>query len=132
MRNPKSTRPWQHVLDPLFGYLILAMKNFESTKFSEGWNFGPGINSNLTTKKIVEKFLRKWKKIKVIEKNLYSKNYEAQSLMVDSTKSKLRLNWESKIFIDEALDLTIQWYRSHYENKKVITDKQIEYFMSKQ
>ena len=65
------------------------------------------------------------------KKNLYSKNYEAQSLMVDSTKSKLRLNWESKIFIDEAVDLTIQWYRSHYENKKVITDKQIEYFMSK-
>ena len=79
----------------------------------------------------MEKFLRKWKKIKVIEKNLYSKNYEAQSLMVDSTKSKLRLNWESKIFIDEALDLTIQWYRSYYENKNVITDKQIEYFMSK-
>ncbi len=131
LRNPKSTRPWQHVLDPLFGYLILAKKNFESTKFSEGWNFGPGINSNLTTKKIVEKFLRKWKKIKVIEKNLYSKNHEAQSLMVDSTKSKLRLNWESKIFIDEALDLTIQWYRSYYENKNVITDKQIEYFMSK-
>ena len=51
--------------------------------------------------------------------------------MVDSTKSKLRLNWESKIFIDEALDLTIQWYRSYYENKNVITDQQIEYFMSK-
>ncbi len=131
LRNPKSTRPWQHVLDPLFGYLLLAKKNFESSKYSEGWNFGPEISSNLTTKKIVEKFLRKWKTIKVIEKDLYSKKYEAQSLMVDSTKSKLRLNWKPKILIDEALDLTIQWYRSYYENKNVITDKQIEYFMSK-
>ena len=131
LRNPKSTRPWQHVLDPLFGYLLLAKKNFESSKYSEGWNFGPEISSNLTTKKIVKKFLRKWKNIKVIEKDLYSKKYEAQSLMVDSTKSKLRLNWKPKILIDEALDLTIQWYRSYYENKNIITDKQIEYFMRK-
>ena len=52
--------------------------------------------------------------------------------MVDSTKSNLRLNWKSNIFIDEAIDLTIQWYRSFYEKNIVITDSQIEYFMSKQ
>ena len=131
LRHPKSTRPWQHVLDPLFGYLLLAKKNFESSKYSESWNFGPNVNSNLTTKKVVEKFLKKWKKIKVIEKNLYPNSYEAQSLMLDSTKSNLRLNWESKIFLDEAIELTIQWYKSFYEKKIVITDNQIEYFTSK-
>ena len=132
LRHPQSTRPWQHVLDPLFGYLLLAKKNYESSKYSESWNFGPNINANLTTKKIVEKFFKKWKKTKIIEKNIYPNNYEAQSLMVDSTKSNLRLNWKSNIFIDEAIDLTIQWYRSFYEKKIVITDSQIEYFMSKQ
>ena len=62
LRNPKSTRPWQHVLDPLFGYLLLAKKNFESSKYSEGWNFGPEISSNLTTKKIVKKIFKKMEK----------------------------------------------------------------------
>ena len=80
----------------------------------------------------MEKFLKNGEKLKLLKKNLYSYNYEAQYLMVDSTKSNLRLNWKSNIFIDEAIDLTIQWYRSFYEKKIVITDNQIEYFMSKQ
>ena len=104
IRSPNATRPWQHVLDPLCGYLKLSKKIFNNNKFNGSWNFGPNKKSNLEVKKLVligKKLFNFFFK-KIFKKKKY---YESENLALDSTKSK-KANW--KTFSDKkSLGMTL-------------------------
>lgn len=114
IRNPKAIRPWQHVLEPLFGYLILAQKLYsEGDKYSQAWNFGPDYENCKSVDWILNYFKENYKNINyVFEK---SSLHEAKLLMLDCSKAKNKLHWNPKWNISKTLDYIIDWY-SNFEN----------------
>ena len=136
IRSPNSTRPWQHVLEPLFGYLKLAKKLFHEKKYATpgSWNFGPNKKNNLSVKKLAmigKKILRSKSNIITVKK----KFYESENLSLDSSKSLKYLKWRTKMSAKESLEMTFIWFKYFYKNikkdkKKIVnfTLNQIEYF----
>jgi len=110
IRNPDSVRPWQHVLNPLSGYLQLAQALAESTEYQGGWNFGPAEDDVRTVGAILEGLQARW------EGNLRARSdpgphpHEARMLALDSTKARERLSWTPAWDLDEALDSIVAWY----------------------
>jgi len=136
IRNPHATRPWQHVLEPLSGYLTLGsllinQKLSKSTK--PNWNFGPGTSSCKTVLEVVKKIISLWgtkKKIHIIKNTKFK---EAKLLMLSSKKAKKELNWSPRLSFDETIQMTVDWYKSLFYKEKIeeVTIDQIEYFLSK-
>lgn len=131
IRNPNSTRPWQHVLDPLNGYLSLAEKLWSSgAEFSEGWNFGPLESDEKPVRWIVEKLTRQWSdniKWDIDNSvNLHEENY----LRLDCLKASSRLGWTPKLSLEQGLEWTTEWYKQYKQNNDMrdITEQQIEKF----
>ena len=133
LRNPNFNRPWQHVLEPLMGYLILAKKQFkEPKKYSDAWNFGTKNNSVKSVKEIVDYMISFWGsgKIKV---NRVNKFYEQKNLQLDINKAKKRLKWIPTYSVKRGVQITTEWYLQVYKNKKdpfEITNKQIIDYMN--
>ena len=118
IRSPRASRPWQHVMEPIFGYLKLAEKLYKSKKFIGPWNFGPNIKNNLTVLEVAKfgkNLMRSNSKIKFTK----SKFYESEHLSLDSSKSKLFLNWKTYLKPKEALKLSFDWYLLYYKNKNL-------------
>ncbi|MEC0370789.1 CDP-glucose 4,6-dehydratase [Paenibacillus chibensis] len=110
IRSPHSIRPWQHVLEPLSGYLSVAEKLYESgTIYSGPWNFGPEDGDARTVEWVVQKLCDKWDENHgyIVEGGLNP--HEASYLKLDCSKSKSRLNWSPKWDLNEALNQTIEW-----------------------
>ncbi len=131
LRYPNSTRPWQHVLDAINGYLILIEKLAKKPKdYSSSWNFGP-VENNITVKEIAQKSIDYWKS-DITWKDVSKKNYETKNLNLNINKSKSLLNWYPKLKINESIELTIEWYKSFYENLDInkLTKKQVTKFFS--
>lgn len=125
IRNPKATRPWQHVLEPLSGYLLLGEKLLIGDQtFAEGWNLGPELESNITVDEVLKFSKKHWNKI---EANYTHKeeNHEAHLLMLDCSKARKILKWKGVWNIDQTMKQTINWYRNFYENGMVDTEKNI-------
>ncbi len=122
IRSPKATRPWQHVIEPLFGYLKLAQKLYVSKKFEGAWNFGPKIRSNLKVIEVAKfgKLILKSKSKIIIKKNKF---YESTNLSLNSSKSSRYLNWKTKMSGKKALQLSFDWYKFHNENSRKDTIK---------
>jgi len=133
LRNPNFNRPWQHVLEPLMGYLILAKKQFkEPKKYSDAWNFGTKNNSVKSVKEIVDYMISFWGsgKIKVNRENKF---YEQKNLQLDINKAKKRLKWIPTYSVKRGVQITTEWYLQVYKNKKdpfEITNKQIIDYMN--
>ena len=110
IRNPEATRPWQHVLDPLHGYMLLAKNLFHHPKkFSEAWNFGPATNDIQSVKNVLNQFKKSFPKISV---NHVNEVYvEQKLLLLDSTKSCSRLGWKPQMKFEEAVEQTAEWYK---------------------
>lgn len=128
IRYPDAIRPWQHVLEPLYGYLLLGEKLYNrNKKFSDAWNFGPEKENEVSVLDILKLSENVWNDINYkIEKSDF---YETKYLKLDSTKSKLNLKWYPKYNINETIEKTILWYKEYYENNNIITEQQIkEYF----
>ena len=134
LRNPGSVRPWQHVLEPLSGYLILAQALFEIGKPFEGpWNFGPTEDSHITVEKVINILSNalcdklKWK----VEITTTSK--EASLLKLDCSKARKNLRWNPKWDINQSIEKTIEWHRKYKENKnmKDFSMAQINSYISK-
>ena len=118
LRNPNSTRPWQHVLEPLSGYLKLAEKlSSNNNKFSDSYNFGPFINSNKTVKDLVEECLKHWNG-KYENANNIDKPHEAGMLNLVIEKAIKELNWEPKWDFPETIKITMYWYKKVFSNEK--------------
>ncbi|MFH1849750.1 MAG: CDP-glucose 4,6-dehydratase, partial [archaeon] len=127
LRNPNAIRPWQHVLEPITGYLMLAVRLYNhKDKFADAWNFAPEERNFITVSLIAEKSLN------IIKKGTFrverDPRHETEILKLDSTKSRELLKWKSVLGVDEALQWTFDWYKSFYANKDIIslTDSQIE------
>ncbi len=117
LRSPNATRPWQHVLEALFGYLRLGAKlDNHPHEFSGAWNFGPDIKDNLTVKEVVEIALAAFGKgTYEIEKN-NEKMHEANLLRLDISKSTKYLNWIPKYNAEKAISVTMNWYKKYFKN----------------
>ena len=131
LRYPKAIRPWQHVIEPLYGYILLLMYIFNQKKSITGaWNFGPDKSNNIKVKKIIEKINKNFSKKVRIKENKYSSVYykESNILRLDSKKSKKILKWSPRYNIDVTIKLIADWYKNYLDNKKNIlnfTEKQI-------
>jgi CDP-glucose 4,6-dehydratase len=129
IRNPESVRPWQHVLDPIIGYLRLAqLLVLEGNAFSESWNFGPTPASALPVRHIVDTLVQLWGGSAAWEYDSAAHVHEAASLKLDCTKTAVRLGWDPVIGLDDALRMTIDWYRACHEGADLrrLTFGQIE------
>lgn len=117
IRSPKAIRPWQHVLEPLGGYLLLAKKMWESpTKYCEGWNFGPRAESISTVWEVASKVVSHYGSGTLRDLSDPNALHEAKLLMLDISKAKFRLGWEPRMDIDQTVALTIEWYK-RYSNE---------------
>lgn len=116
IRNPAAVRPWQHVLEPLSGYLLLGQKLFEYGQlYAGGYNFGPAQQAVLTVADVAKKVVENYAKGSVIvgEKNPL---HEAGLLMLDITKAKEKLGWTPSLDADTAIKNTVDWYSRFYNN----------------
>ena len=128
LRNPNFNRPWQHVLDPLYGYLILAAKLYkEPKKYSGPWNFGTEKNTVTSVLKIVKYAIKNWGQGELLV-NKKKQPYEQTNLQLNIDKSKKNLKWKPKYKIQDSVKLTIEWYKQVLNKEKTaeeITKKQI-------
>lgn len=112
IRNPHSTRPWQHVLEPLSGYLTLAQRLHEDGReYAEGWNFGPADADTRPVAWVVSELARQWGADARWETDDNEQPHEANFLKLDISKARLRLGWAPRWGLAEALDKTVDWYR---------------------
>lgn len=113
IRNPHAIRPWQHVLEPLSGYLVLAQKLYEEgVAYAEGWNFGPNDNDAKPVQWIVEKLTNAWGEGASWNIDEGDHPHEANYLKLDCSKAKMRLDWYPRWSLDEALAAIIDWHRA--------------------
>jgi CDP-glucose 4,6-dehydratase len=112
IRNPKSTRPWQHVLEPLGGYLLLSSKMFEDgASYAGAWNFGPEHNSIFTVEEVVKKVIKYWGNGDWEDISNINEPHEAKLLSLDISKARNYLKWEPILNIDETIKFTVEWYK---------------------
>jgi len=133
IRNPNFNRPWQHVIEPLYGYLILAKKIYKEPKrYSGPWNFGTKKNTVTNVLKIVKAIVKFWGKGKInFKKN--QKYYEQTNLQLNINKSKKFLKWEPKYSIIKSIHVTVNWYKKVLVEKysiEKITTEQIQDYMN--
>jgi CDP-glucose 4,6-dehydratase len=131
IRNPYSLRPWQHVLEPLGGYLLLAEKLYnDGVVYQGGWNFGPSEKDALSVKTIVDIFIKKWGEPANIKIEGDNVTHEAKILKLDCSKAKQLLGWEPCWDIREAIDKVVSWtkaYNTNQDLKKVCIGQIEEY-----
>lgn len=131
LRNPNFNRPWQHVLEPLKGYLMLAKEQYKNPKkFSGAWNFGTNPKSLTSVKRIVDYIIEFWGKGKLISKK--NNFYEQANLQLNINKAKKILKWKPTYNIKESVRITVDWYYKVLQEKKsstVVTDTQIKQYM---
>jgi CDP-glucose 4,6-dehydratase len=129
LRNPHAVRPWQHVLEPLGGYLLLAEKLFVAGKsFAEAWNFGPVDEDCISVAALVEKFCAVWGNGVRFEINPDHGPHEASFLKLNCSKAASRLSWQPQWRIDKTISETASWYRNVHKGKNAQVEclRQIE------
>lgn len=118
IRNPHAIRPWQHVLEPLSGYLLLAQKLYEEgAAYSEGWNFGPNDEDAKPVQWLVERLTKFWGAGASWVLNEGDQPHEAHYLKLDCSKAKARLNWYPRWHLDDALHAIVDWYQAYLAGK---------------
>ncbi len=114
IRSPKAVRPWQHVLEPLGGYMLLAEKMWsEPTAYCEGWNFGPTIGSIVPVWGIAERIIDNYGLGELKDMSDPTALHEAKLLSLDITKALFRLDWQPKWNIDQTIEVTTEWYKQY-------------------
>ncbi len=132
IRSPQSTRPWQHVLEPLSGYLMLAEKLYmNGMDFAEAWNFGPSDEDARPVRWIVECLAQMRNDVKW-QCDETPQPHEAHYLKLDSSKAKTRLNWEARWNLHTALQKTLEWHQTWRKNKdmRAVTLDQINQYQA--
>ena len=113
LRNPDAIRPWQHVMEPVGGYLALAERLcLEGARWSGPWNFGPAEDQAVTTAALVDQIFREWGGGKWRDAGDAAAPHEAKSLRLDCSKARQVLGWRPHLTMDQTIGLTIDWYRS--------------------
>lgn len=127
VRNPKSVRPYQHVLEPLYAYLLIALDQYKNTDMQGSYNVGPDEDSCITTGEIVDIFCHYWGDGAAWIDKWDGGPYEAEYLKLDCSKLKNTFNWKPKWTVEEAVKRTVEWYQGYYDHEDIkdITNKQI-------
>jgi CDP-glucose 4,6-dehydratase len=130
VRNPNSIRPWQHVLNPLGGYLVLAQALWDSREYAAGWNFGPVDDDARSVGWLVERIAHLWPhELRwVLDDGPHP--HEARYLKLDSSRARARLGWRPMVDLDAALEGTVEWYLNLHSgaDMRAVTLGQIESF----
>lgn len=131
IRSPRAIRPWQHVLEPLNGYLMLAERLWDGApEYMDGWNFGPNETDVRDVEWIVDRIVRAWGKGARWTLDSKVHPHEANYLKLDCSKAKARLGWSPKTDVNLALDWIVEWFKvfQQQEDVREITQSQIERF----
>ena len=131
IRNPNATRPWQHVLEPLSGYLLIGQKLIEGKKeFAEAWNLGPADEGSISVEEVVRFIQQYWHKIDY-EINLNDDHsHEANLLKLDCSKAHIKLKWNSVWDSEKTFEVMTKWYKSYYESNTVLTKENLIGFIA--
>ena len=126
IRSPHATRPWQHVLEPLSGYLAVGQKLLEGKKeFAEGWNFGPENEGSITVENVVKAVKKHWDTIDYSIDNVEKNLHEANLLKLDCSKANILLEWKSAWDSQMTFEKTVTWYKAYYENNHISTKENL-------
>jgi CDP-glucose 4,6-dehydratase len=134
IRNPKSIRPWQHVIEPLFGYLELGIKlNMDPLSYTQAFNFGPNTSDALSVEEMVIKSIENWGSGSYYPLLDVNSPHEAGLLKLDISKVLNELNWKPVFNASTAIERTINWYKCYYSgiNANELMKLDIEYYQSK-
>lgn len=119
LRNPTSTRPWQHVFEAIFGYLTLAIKLKKNHKLhGEAFNFGPDNKENKSVLNVVLEMKKSWQAVSWTIKKVKKAEHESKLLKLNSNKARVKLNWKNNLNFRESIKMTIDWYKNFYEKKE--------------
>lgn len=114
IRSPKAVRPWEHVLEPLSGYMLLAKKMWENpTEYCEGWNFGPEAESVSTVWDVASALVENYGYGKLVDSSDPNAVHEAKLLMLNINKAKTRLGWKPKMNMRQCISLVADWYKRY-------------------
>ena len=133
IRSPRSIRPWQHVLEPLSGYMLLAKKMWEEpAKYCEGWNFGPNPESISTVWEVASKVIENYGCGSLRDLSDTNALHEAKLLLLDISKARFGLGWQPRMNIDQTIELTVDWYKNYnVENPYQLCIRQINRYLSR-
>ncbi|MCF1713210.1 CDP-glucose 4,6-dehydratase [Flavihumibacter sp. RY-1] len=127
LRNPASVRPWQHVLEPISGYLILGQLLYESPlEYSDAFNFGPEMSDHFTVGELTQLFVDAWGQGKWTNISNDHQKHEASLLQLDISKAKSSLNWRPRLSGKAAVEWAVDWYKAPANEKLYLTKKQIQ------
>ena len=135
LRNPLAVRPWQHVLEPLYGYLILIEAMSEDLKFAKAWNFGPNSENTHSVKDVMDRFAKCWGPECRFKFSETSQEWsEAATLGLDCSETIQALQWRPALDLDTSLKWTAEWYKSFYSETRSasvqsITSQQIKRYV---
>jgi CDP-glucose 4,6-dehydratase len=129
IRSPNATRPWQHVLESLSGYLLLGQKLIEGNRnFDGAWNFGPERSANRTVVDVLNRLQTHWPEMQW-HQTAASQPYEAKLLYLDSAKANSQLGWQPVWNLETALKKTADWYRKFQSSQTIISKEQLAQFV---
>jgi CDP-glucose 4,6-dehydratase len=126
VRNPNSIRPYQHVLDPLFAYLMVAKGQYENSELAGSYNVGPDNKDCVTTKELVKLFCRYWGNGQTWKENAVLTHHEANFLKLDCTKLKTVFSWEPVWDMDRAVKETVNWTKIYSEKGDILKEMRRE------
>jgi CDP-glucose 4,6-dehydratase len=121
VRNPHAVRPWQHVFEALYGYLLLAQRAAGGEhSLAEAWNFGPESSEALAVGEVVELFQNAFGSAGWRHVPEGADLYEAPALVLDASKARSELGWKPRLSITAAIELTAEWYRRYYDRSNIV------------
>ena len=132
IRNPFATRPWQHVLEPLSGYLVLAQALYErGAAFASAWNFGPRDEDNRSVKEVIDLLISNWGSSARWEKEGSEQPHEANLLKLDCSKARSQLDWAPKWNLEIAVQKIVEWQKAYQQkqNMREVSLAQINQYM---
>jgi CDP-glucose 4,6-dehydratase len=130
IRNPHATRPWQHVLEPISGYLLLGQMLLEKKQsFAQSWNFGPDTSCVYSVMDVVKTCQKYWNSVRV-ELDTSKHPHEAQWLHLDCSKAYHILKWWPVWNFEQSIERTVNWYRDFYEKSKINSETDLEMYIT--
>lgn len=133
VRSPGSVRPWLHVLEPLYGYLLLAQQLLiEGAPYAEAWNFGPKEPKGVMVKELISYAIQMWGKGEMVTPDQVDAPQEAQMLRLNWDKAAHELNWHPKYSWKEAVKLNVDWYQAYLEGRDIsaVSADQIQNYLT--
>lgn len=133
LRSPDAIRPWQHVLEPIYGYLRLAERCFSDPAFGQAWNFGPDHGDARPVREVADTLAGFWGDAAGWRQQGHNPVKEARTLKLDSSKARQQLQWQPVTDVGEGLRLTAEWYKGFAAGRpaRALTETQIEDFLAR-